>query len=210
MIKISNKTLPFCILPVEEHGVEIDYEKISQIVEKMEQTILESSEIGDKNYVLNYNSSEIITRRNTYNIFNIHHPALHSIFQIIMKGLYQFKQYMDLSNDIIYIQAWATLTRKGSKIFPHTHNFKYVGNVSINAEPSTTIYHWKNSQGELFEERIENKNGQFQLTKNANHWSTVWEQESTRITIPFDIVTESCFYNNPNEAMPPIFPIHIE
>ena len=40
MIEIYHNTLPVCILPKEEHNVDIDYELVCDIVETLEPEIL--------------------------------------------------------------------------------------------------------------------------------------------------------------------------
>jgi len=214
MIEIYHNTLPVCILPKEEHNVDIDYELVCDIVETLEPEILRLHTKTDTNYSSEWKNDkddELITRWNKYNIFNIHHPALHPVFQVIMKGIKQFAEHMTFKGNIAYLQAWATATRKNSKVYPHLHNFKWVGHVPIRAEPSVTMYHWKNKKGEVLEAKIENKNGQLQLVPNVNHQTTIWEQDETRITIPFDVCDTSIWEEeDKDKTKPPMFPIYIE
>ena len=104
--------------------------------------------------------------------------------------------------------CWATLTRKGRQVFPHTHNFHMVGHVAINAEPSTTTYSWKDPEGKEYHVPIKNLNGQVQVTKSVNHHSSIWEKDESRITIAFDIIGEE--HVRDPRPLPPCFPILLE
>ena len=116
-----------------------------------------------------------------------------------------------LNEPTAYLGCWATLTRKGRQVFPHTHsfhNFHMIGHVSINAEPSTTTYLWKDSDNKEYQVPIENINGAVQVTRSVNHHSSVWEKDEPRVTIAFDVIGDE--HVKDPRPLPPCFPILLE
>ena len=218
MIEIYHNTLPVCILPKEEHKIDLDYELLCSVIEALEPTILatypktETVYKSVDDHSIKETNDELITRWHKYNLLNIHHPVLYSVFLIIMKGIQQFKPFIKRTTDPLYLQSWATLTRKNSKIHPHSHDFKWIGHLAVRAEPSTTHLKWLNLENEEIHADIENKNGQLILTQNVNHMSSIWLEDESRITIPFDIVDDDIWYKQEHmdKIKPPMFPIYIE
>ena len=131
-IKVYEKMLPVCTITPEEHGIEIDYDKIVKFVEKIEPEVLKLE--VDKGH---YNEEpgtvdEMIIKWNGWNILLLNESELFKVYQIIMKGVKEFAKFIGLNDPVTYLGCWATLTRKGRQVFPHTHNFHMVGHVSIN------------------------------------------------------------------------------
>ena len=126
----------------------------------------------------------------------------------ILTGIKEFAKFTGFKEPVTYLGCWATLTRKGRQVFPHTHNFHMVGHVAINAEPSTTTYSWKDPEGKEYHVPIKNLNGQVQVTKSVNHHSSIWEKDESRITIAFDVIGQT--HVEDPRPLPPCFPILLE
>jgi hypothetical protein len=207
-IKIYENMLPVCTLTPEEHGIELDYKKIVKLVEKIEPEILK---IDVYQGIVNKKpgtDDEMITKWNGWNILLLNDPELFKIYKIILKGVKEFAKFTEYKEPVTYLGCWATLTRKGRKVHPHTHNFHMIGHVVINAEPSTTIFSWKDKDGKEYHAPIENKNGLVLVTKSVNHHSSVWEKDESRVTVGFDVITME--HVNDPRPLPPCFPILLE
>ena len=207
-IKIYENMLPVCTITPEEHGIEIDYDKIVKFVEKIEPEVLKLE--VDKGH---YNEEpgtvdEMIIKWNGWNILLLNESELFKVYQIIMKGVKEFAKFIGLNDPVTYLGCWATLTRKGRQVFPHTHNFHMVGHVSINAEPSTTTYSWKDKDNNEYHVPVKNRNGQVLVTKSVNHHSSIWEKDESRITIAFDVIGQK--HVEDPRPLPPCFPILLE
>ena len=209
-VKIYHDMLPVCTLTPEEHGIELNYNKIIEFVEQIEPQVLELE--VDKGYYNNHSNQrpaeEIIEKWNGWNILLLKEPELFKVFQIIMKGVKEFSKFIGFNDSCTYLGCWATLTRKGSLVHPHTHNFHMVGHVAINAEPSETTYSWKDRNNKEYHVPIENKNGAVQVTKSVNHHSSVWHQDESRVTIAFDVIGQQ--HIDDPRPLPPCFPIYLE
>jgi hypothetical protein len=207
-IKVYENMLPVCTLTQEEHGIELDYEKIVKFVEHIEPEVLKLEVDKGHNNEEPGTVDELIIKWNGWNILLLHEPELFKVYKIILKGIKEFAKFTGLNEPITYLGCWATLTRKGRQVFPHKHNFLMVGHVVINAEPSTTTYSWKDPNNKEYHVPIENKNGQVQVTKSVNHHSSVWEKDESRITIGFDVIGEK--HLKDSRPLPPCFPILLE
>jgi hypothetical protein len=206
--KIYEDMLPVCTLTKEEHGIELDYEKIVKFVEHIEPEVLKLE--VDKGH---YNeepgtANEMIVKWNGWNILLLNELVLFNVYRIILKGVKAFAEFTGFNEPATYLGCWATLTRKGRQVFPHTHNFHMVGHVTINAEPSTTTYSWKDLKGKEYHVPIENINGSVQVTKSVNHHSSVWEKDEPRVTIAFDVIGDE--HVKDPRPLPPCFPILLE
>ena len=207
-VKVYENMLPVCTIPQEVHGIEIDYDKIVKFVEKIEPEVLKLE--VDKGH---YNEEpgtvkEMIIKWNGWNILLLNEPELFKIYKIILKGVKEFAKFTGLNEPVTYLGCWATLTRKGRQVFPHTHNFHMVGHVSINAEPSTTTYSWKDKDNNEYHVPVKNRNGQVQVTKSVNHHSSIWEKDESRVTIAFDVIGQK--HVEDPRPLPPCFPILLE
>jgi len=207
-IKVYEKMLPVCTITQEEHGIEIDYDKIVKFVEKIEPEVLKL-EVDKGHYNAEPGTAkEMIIKWNGWNILLLNEPELFKIYKIILKGVKEFAKFIGLNEPVTYLGCWATLTRKGRQVFPHTHNFHMVGHVAINAEPSTTTYSWKDVDNNEYHVPIKNLNGQVQVTKSVNHHSSIWEKDESRVTIAFDVIGQK--HVEDPRPLPPCFPILLE
>ena len=208
-VKVYENMLPVVTLTKEEHGIELDYEKIVKLVEKIEPEVMSLSPEGNAHFNAEPETvNEMITKWNGWNILLINEPELFKVYKIILKGIKEFAEFTGFKEPVTYLGAWATLTRKGRQVFPHTHNFHMVGHVVINAEPSTTTYSWKDLDNNEYHAPIENINGAVQVTKSVNHHSSVWEKDESRVTIAFDVIGED--HVKDPRPLPPCFPILLE
>ena len=208
-VKVYENMLPICTITPEEHGIELDYEKIVKLVEKIEPEVMSLSPEGNAHFNAEPETvNEMITKWNGWNILLINEPELFKVYKIILKGIKEFAEFTGFKEPVTYLGAWATLTRKGRQVFPHTHNFHMVGHVVINAEPSTTTYSWKDLDNNEYHAPIENINGAIQVTKSVNHHSSVWEKDESRVTIAFDVIGED--HVKDPRPLPPCFPILLE
>jgi len=206
--KVYEDILPICTIAPEEHGIELDYEKIVKLVEKIEPDVMQLMQAergmpsaGDEDY-------EMIVKWNRWNILLLTEPELFKIYKIILKGIKEFAKFTEYKEPVTYLGAWATLTRKGRQVFPHMHNFHMIGHIAINAEPSTTTYSWKDKDNKYYNIPVENKNGQVQVTNPVDHHSSVWEKDESRVTIGFDVI--GIEHINDPRPLPPCFPILLE
>ena len=207
-VKVYNDMLPVCTMTKEEHGIELDYEKIVKLVEKIEPEILKIEvRYGIDNKKAG-TEDEMITKWNGWNILLINEPELFKVYEIILKGIKEFAEFIGFKEPVTYLGAWATLTRKGRQVFPHMHNFHMIGHIAINAEPSTTSYSWKDKDNKEYCVPVENRNGQVHVTKTVNHHSSVWEKDESRVTIGFDVI--GIEHINDPRPLPPCFPILLE
>jgi hypothetical protein len=207
-VKVYENMLPVCTLTKEEHGIELDYKKIIKLVEKLEPEVLK---IEGKQGIDNKKpgtDDEMIIKWNLWNILLVNEPELFKVYKIIIKGIKEYAKFINLNEPVTYLGSWATLTRKGRNVHPHTHSFLMVGHVVINAEPSTTTFSWKDSDDKLYHAPIENKNGLVLVTSNVNHHSSVWEKDESRVTIGFDVM--GIDHVNDPRPLPPCFPILLE
>jgi len=208
-VKVYENMLPVVTLTKEEHGIELDYEKIVKLVEKIEPEVMSLRPEGNAHFNAEPETvNEMITKWNGWNILLINEPELFKVYKIILKGIKEFAEFTGFKEPVTYLGAWATLTRKGRQVFPHTHNFHMVGHVVINAEPSTTTYSWKDLDNNEYHAPIENINGAIQVTKSVNHHSSVWEKDESRVTIAFDVIGED--HVKDPRPLPPCFPILLE
>lgn len=208
-VKVYENMLPVVTLTKEEHGIELDYEKIVKLVEKIEPEVMSLRPEGMAHFNAEPETvNEMITKWNGWNILLINEPELFKVYKIILKGIKEFAEFTGFKEPVTYLGAWATLTRKGRQVFPHTHNFHMVGHVVINAEPSTTTYSWKDLDNNEYHAPIENINGAVQVTKSVNHHSSVWEKDESRVTIAFDVIGED--HVKDPRPLPPCFPILLE
>jgi len=208
-VKVYENMLPVVTLTKEEHGIELDYEKIVKLVEKIEPEVMSLRPEGMAHFNAEPETvNEMITKWNGWNILLINEPELFKVYKIILKGIKEFAEFTGFKEPVTYLGAWATLTRKGRQVFPHTHNFHMVGHVVINAEPSTTTYSWKDLDNNEYHAPIENINGAIQVTKSVNHHSSVWEKDESRVTIAFDVIGED--HVKDPRPLPPCFPILLE
>jgi hypothetical protein len=206
-VKVYEDMLPVCTLTPEEHGIELDYEKIVKLVEKIEPEILKIEVQHGIDNKKAGTDDEMITKWNGWNILLLNDPELFKVYEIILKGVKEYAKFTgSLNEPTAYLGCWATLTRKGRQVFPHTHsfhNFHMIGHVSINAEPSTTTYLWEDLDNKEYQVPIENINGAVQVTRSVNHHSSVWEKDEPRITIAFDVIGDE-------HVKAPCFPILLE
>ena len=204
MIKVYDNTLPICTIAPEEHGIELDFEKIVKLVEKIEPEVMSLSPEGNAHFNAEPETvNEMITKWNGWNILLINEPELFKVYEIILKGIKEFAEFIGFKEPVTYLGAWATLTRKGRQVFPHMHNFHMIGHIAINAEPSTTSYSWKDKDNNDYCVPIENINGAVHVTRSVNHCSSVWEKDEPRITIAFDVISDE-------HVKAPCFPILLE
>tara|TARA_B100000949_G_scaffold183996_1_gene165679 strand:- start:40 stop:669 length:630 start_codon:yes stop_codon:yes gene_type:complete len=207
-VKVYENMLPVCTLTPEEHGIDLDYKKIVKLIEKLEPEVLKIEGPQGIENKKPGTDDEMIIKWNLWNILLLNEPELFKVYKIILKGIKEFAEFTNLNESVTYLGCWATLTRKGKKVHPHTHNFLLVGHLVINAEPSITTFSWKDSDDKLYHVPIENKNGQVLVTSSVNHHSSVWEKDESRVTIGFDVIGEKHF-NDPR-PLPLCFPIFLE
>jgi hypothetical protein len=99
--------------------------------------------------------------------------------------------YINQTNQPVYIQCWANVMRNGDKIHPHNHRprndfFKYhavSGNLFISCDKKTNTY-YENI-------KVSNVVGKLILfPSHITHWTDTYYGKEERISIAFDVRTK--------------------
>jgi hypothetical protein len=138
-----------------------------------------------------------------YNIFTVHNNDLHKIYNKVKELFYRsYKEYhkKETIDNAFYIEGWLNCNSKDTRIDWHSHGDgneeNWHGIIYINAETSCTSY--KINENEQMD--IYLKNGSMlmgKVTRNHIHKTSIWEKETERITIAFNIVCDR--YDNEND-----------
>ena len=106
-----------------------------------------------------------------------------------------YEKYHNIQDTPLYVQCWANVMRKGDQIKSHKHESRdgtspvkhLCGHLSVQVDGSTSTYYDGSP--------ILNKNGQMTFfPAHTFHWTDRYENNSERITVAFDILSEE-FYN---------------
>lgn len=124
----------------------------------------------------------------TYNVFLCQMPGFAELYNLII----QYFKNKESNYKNYAVAGWVNIFNKGQYLDWHKHGPKignderWHGYVSINAEPSKTLY--KNNTGLI--NTIVNKNGYITLSPaGLIHRVTPWDNnEEPRITIAFDFI----------------------
>lgn len=103
----------------------------------------------------------------------------------------------------IYVQCWANVMRKKQKMAPHHHNhtaWSYLsGHICVSVRDTSTYYH-KLFGDDLYESS--NARGKITLFPSwVKHHTDPVVDDSERITIAFDIMTEEGYIKNVSDEM---------
>lgn len=124
-----------------------------------------------------------------YNVFTFPYKHINILYHNMCTTFNSIKEY----DDIYYVHAWLNYQHKGESIPWHYHwnglsglDKTYVATFYVNAEPSTTIYHYPSS--EVIE--YSNKNNTIAIYEDAGdrHMVAEWQEDDPRISISMDFV----------------------
>jgi hypothetical protein len=129
-----------------------------------------------------------------YNIFQIHHPAIYSLYSAIKSMTQEASEYygVDFESQQYMVQGWFNCDEKSEKNLndlhdhsPNTGTPYYHGYYCVNAEPSITNYQINR---ELMFDNI-NKNNRAILSETGHpHRKGSWHLDEKRITIAYDMM----------------------
>jgi len=156
-----------------------------------EKDIIESTEYtADWGTGLGENS--LTSRSDSYNLLNWESGK--ELKNIIKTAHDNFLKAIDLENsEKLYVQCWANVMRKGERILPHRHwtsEYAYMGGqITVSARKTKT--HYINPITE-FIHSSNNDMGKITLFPNwVEHYTDEVEDDQVRITVAFDIITET-------------------
>ena len=90
---VYHNMLPVTTVSAEEHGIELDYDKIIKFVEKIEPEVLKL-EVDKGHYNEEQGTvNEMIIKWNGWNILLLNEPALFNVYRIILKGIKEFTKF---------------------------------------------------------------------------------------------------------------------
>lgn len=156
-----------------------------------EKEIVESTEYtADWGTGLGENS--LTSRSDSYNLLNWESGK--ALKDIIKTSHDNFVKSINLENsEKLYVQCWANVMRKGERIFPHRHwtsEYAYIGgHITVDAKKTKT--HYTNPITEYIHSS-NNDMGKITLFPNwLEHYTDEVVDDQVRITIAFDIITET-------------------
>lgn len=158
-----------------------------------EKKIIESTEYSD-DWGTGLGENSLTSRSDSYNLLNWESgKELKNCIKIAHDN---FLNAINLENsEQLYAQCWANVMRKGDRIFPHKHwisEYAYVGgNIVVSASKTKTYYTNPISE---FIHSSNNDIGKITLFPNwLEHYTDEVEDDQIRITVAFDIITETVF-----------------
>jgi hypothetical protein len=178
---------------VKDASEEIDIEYTKKFLLSKEKEIVSRYDYEyDWNTGLGENS--VTARSNSYNLLDFIEMGF--LNYSIRKAHDEFVSAIGKENkEKLYIQCWYNVMRKGDKIQSHQHwNSPYTylgGHICIQQENTSTWY-----TNPITRESYEIKNVPGTMTLFPNwvfHHTDIHQGESERITIAFDIITETVF-----------------
>jgi hypothetical protein len=186
MFKMLNG-IPFVFLstPDAEYN-----EKLRQFALAMEPQLLGLPVTGGWEDV---KPSPSTARYGAYNTFLLD-PITWPLLNLIRAGYWLMIQSLGVPRSPKLIESWFNVHRGGEHLHRHTHYYPIIGNYSVNAEPSSTIYGAEGRRDDDVE--VVNKNGQLVMTVGypVYHEVTPWTQDEPRITIACDIVSPEMYH----------------
>lgn len=137
-------------------------------------------------------SGSITTQKwNKYNVFQMYHPGIHSLFRNVRSMVIEACDHYDIDfeKEDFWVQGWFNINYNHiGKLDWHEHGGTgapwFHGYYGVKAEPSTTHYR-------VFDKDFvnENKNNRAILSETGHpHAMGDWDWEGPRITVAYDIV----------------------
>lgn len=171
-------------------NLDLDLVNIRQECLQINQMI-QNFEEPEKDLIKHYGSKSTALY-NYYNIFTSLSPYIRTLYDELQ---HQFKKIKN-SSEPYAMQGWLNVFEKGQNINWHKHwesEWKAWHGfycVDVEKEPSHTEYNLPFMENTV---KIQSKNNLLVIGKSDNdeHRSSVWNQETPRITIAFDILPMS-------------------
>ena len=128
-----------------------------------------------------------------------HDPAIEELFTVIRTGYLEFLSKLNYPRRKVYIHGWANVLRDSEWISKHRHittEESYLACTYYLTTNKTSLYLENPLVGDVINVPTEEKKLIF-FPSWMPHWSDKIEGDSIRISLAFDIVTESCTIKNP-------------
>jgi len=194
--------LPAFTIPLNKTVFD-SYKELEKLVIEKENDIL-----INKPYPENDGLDWITNRSYSYNLLDYHeeYPVLLDFKKFIYDSYIEYCEFMGAPIQTVYANCWANIIRNnGRTISPHTHSdghinapleYSYIsGNICINAIDTKTYYANPFLPKQSY--AINNIPGELILFPSwVLHWVDKNMNDTPRISIAFDIVTEEV-YNMP-------------
>jgi exopolysaccharide biosynthesis predicted pyruvyltransferase EpsI len=196
--------IPEFIIPLEQDSISADLvEKLKHIMLTEEQNIIDAYKPFDSKAENNANLEDWVTNRAfEYNLLNFgdKYPEINELKQFICNQYKNYVGQLGLKEEVVYIQVWINVLRKGSRFFTKHHHahvarlgnqtYAYVsGNICIDAVDTHTYY--QHPVLDMVEVSIKNIPGESILFPSwVIHRTDQNLSENPRLSIAFDIITE--------------------
>ena len=186
--------------------VDLDLEQITKSCERMRKVIQDN--FANLPHSYEGKGTETTYVHSYYNLLLYPYNGFHDLYHAIRTLFFE----VNPTNDKYYIQCWLNYFMKDDYMSWHGHKgvvdnkldtTNWHGFFCVNCEPSVTTYRIQ-STGLLFD--IDDKNNQLVLSKSHDdlHRTYPWKQDTPRITIAFDIISQNTLKDIPdlNHWMP--------
>lgn len=126
-------------------------------------------------------------------------PVIEELFNLIRTNYLEFLAKLKYPRQKIYIHAWANVLRNGEWISKHSHfnnDEAYLAGTYYLTTNETALYLENSLTGEAVNITTEQRKIIF-FPSWIPHWSNKVDNDSIRISIAFDLVTEDAAIANP-------------
>ena len=192
-----NKT-PFAaqwdyLLCEDDISDKLNFDNIINTILSNEKTVIQQYEYTD-DWGTGLGPNSMTSRSNCYNLLKW--PELAELKLAIRQTHDKFLSELRLPpEEVIYLQCWANVLRKGQNIKKHRHwgsPYAYLGgHICIRQNDTNTYYKHPYTDHDY---KSPNESGKITLFPNwIEHWTDTHTADQERITIAFDIITKVVF-----------------
>lgn len=179
-----------------ESSIDIDYEKIAQIILKKEKEIIQKyppAQISVDAYT-GLGDQSLTSRWQSFNLFKWEDEEIQKLKKEIYKKYLAFLEQTSNTRKKVWVQCWANVLRKGQDIKMHFHSLNELtylsGHVTIQCDNTSTVYvnpyACINHLDEYYQKNIP-ANLTF-FPSYLPHYTTMHNGSKERISIAFDLI----------------------
>ena len=176
-------------------------EELAAVVLKEEPNILNKTTSPDIN-----DSQWLTSRLWQYNFLDLDYDVVRELRSFIKNSYISYMNDLDIPTQKVYIQCWANVIRNdGRRIVPHHHadghsndpnasqEYAYLsGNICVQTKDTNTYFQSPFLNKQVIS--VPNINGEMVFFPSfITHWTDTNINQSERITISFDLITEEFF-----------------